>query len=182
LYQLPVLAEGLGDVMLADPDRSQALLHAHLIDGLRRAAAFAPPRLIALGSFPSADADRKARQAGFDAFLPKSCTEQQLIAQIEELSTVRFESAVNGQRTPTPSIMARWPNALADATAREITAAVDLGDIARLFQIADALSANPAAPRADVEKLALMARMFDFDGLRALTERLQERSRAQAGA
>lgn len=37
LSQLPALAEGLGDVMLADTDRSQALLYAHLIDGLRRA-------------------------------------------------------------------------------------------------------------------------------------------------
>ncbi|MGB5202501.1 MAG: hypothetical protein WBN68_03620 [Sedimenticolaceae bacterium] len=123
-----------------------------------------------------------SRRVGFDAFLPKSCTEQQLIAQIEELSTIRFESAVNAQRTPAPSGMAEWPDALAHATAREVTAAVDLGDIARLFEIADALSANPAAPRADVENMALMARMFDFDGLRALSERLRERSRAQAGA
>jgi len=149
---------------------------------MRRAAAFEPPRLIALGSILSADADRKARQAGFDAFLAKSRTEQQLIALIEELSSIRFESAAKCQRTPAPSAMAEWPDALADATAREITAAVDLGDIARLFEVADALSANPAAPRVDVENMALMARMFDFDGLRALSERLQQRSRAQAGA
>ncbi len=155
LSQLPALAEGLGDVMLANPDRSQAALPT--------------PHL-------------SSRQAGFDAFLAKSCTEQKLISMIEHLSTVRFESAVNDQRTPAPSGMADWPDALADATAREITAAVDLGDIARLFEIADALPADPAAPRADVENMALMARMFDFDGLRALSERLQQRSPAEAGA
>ncbi len=89
--------------------------------------------------------------------------------------------AVKSQRTAAPSAMAERPEALANATAREITAAVDLSDMAQLLEVADALSANPAAPPADVENMALMSRMFDFDGLRALSERLQ-RSRAQAGA
>lgn len=95
---------------------------------------------------------------------------------------IPYRSAVKSQSPAVPSATAEWPEALADVTAREITAAVDLGDIARLLEVADALSANPAAPRADVENMALMSRMFDFDGLRALSERLQQRSRAQADA
>jgi hypothetical protein len=95
---------------------------------------------------------------------------------------IPYRSAAKSQSPAVPSATAEWPEALADVTAREITAAVDLGDIARLLEVADALSANPAAPRADVENMALMSRMFDFDGLRALSERLQQRSRAQADA
>ena len=36
LSQVPLLAESLGDLMLADPGQSQTLIYAHLIDGLRR--------------------------------------------------------------------------------------------------------------------------------------------------
>ena len=43
-----------------------------------------------------------------------------------------------------------------------------------LFQLAEELAGDPAAPAAEVENLALMARMFDFDGLRALAGRLQQ--------
>ena len=71
---------------------------------------------------------------------------------------------------PSPST---WPAGLAEATAHKIAIAVDQGDVARLFDLADELATDPSAPRADVENLALMARMFDFDGLRALSKRLQ---------
>ena len=39
LSQVPVLAESLGDLVLVDPEMSQSLLYAHLIDGLRRTPA-----------------------------------------------------------------------------------------------------------------------------------------------
>jgi hypothetical protein len=39
LNQVPVLAESLGDLVVADPAQKQALLYAHLIDGLRRTPA-----------------------------------------------------------------------------------------------------------------------------------------------
>ena len=48
-----------------------------------------------------------------------------------------------------------------------------MGDVANLFQLADELADNPDAPRADVDNMALMARLFDFDGLRQLCNRLQ---------
>ena len=75
-----------------------------------------------------------------------------------------------------------WPADLADATARRIRTAIDLGDIAILFQLAEELAANPAAPHADAEKLALMVRLFDLDGLRRLADRLHNTAASEIDA
>ncbi len=75
-----------------------------------------------------------------------------------------------------------WPAGLANDTVRRIRTAIDLGDIASLFQLAEELAANPDAPQADVEQVALMARLFDFDGLRRLSNRLHRVEPDGAGA
>ncbi len=67
-----------------------------------------------------------------------------------------------------------WPADLANETVRRIRTAIDLGDIASLFQLAEELAVNPAAPHADAEKLAVMARQFDLDGLRRFSDRLHD--------
>ena len=67
-----------------------------------------------------------------------------------------------------------WPPKLANATRRRIRTAIDLGDIASLFQLAEELAANPAAPKTDVEQLAHMAQLFDLDGLRRFSDRLHD--------
>jgi len=144
---------------------------AEIVNELRSSAIFGTPRLVAVSANVFPGAERSARQAGFDAFLAKPFGEQQLLSLISELLQVRFqEKSGDGAIAPEP----QWPAGLAHLTAARIRDAIDLGDVGSLFQLAEELADNPAAPRADVDNMALMARLFDFDGLRSLSERLQE--------
>ena len=139
-----------------------------------RQAAIGAPRLVAVSTGVSPDAERRARQTGFDAFLAKPFSAEQLLAVIDRVLSDRADATPAHVPATTEGTPPRWPQHLADTTARRIRAAVELGDVGSLFQLAEELADNPDAPSADVEVMALMARLFDFDGLRALAERLTQ--------
>jgi signal transduction histidine kinase len=67
-----------------------------------------------------------------------------------------------------------WPADLARHTADRIDAALELGDVASLFQLADELAADPGAPASDVASIAGLAGQFDFEGLRRLALELRQ--------
>ncbi len=69
---------------------------------------------------------------------------------------------------------AAWPRDLARRTADRIDAALVLGDVASLFQLADELAVEPAAPSGDVGAIAGLAGQFDFEGLRRLALELRQ--------
>ena len=105
--------------------------------------------------------------------LQEGMVQQQLLTLISGLLNVRFEARPRpGDTTPPPGPPA-WPADLAHNTAARVQEAIGLGDVGSLFQLAEELTDNPAAPRADVDSMAMMARLFDFDGLRRLCERLE---------
>jgi len=159
----------LCDVRLLDASAAEAA------NELRRHAAFGMPKLVAVSANVYPGVDRSARQAGFDDFLAKPFNEQQLLTLISDLLGVRFEARPGPRvETPPPGPLV-WPTELAHSTASRVRDAVELGDVGSLFQLAEELTDNPAAPRADVDNMAMMARLFDFDGLRQLCDRLQDR-------
>jgi len=141
------------------------------VSTLRHAIAFGSAKLVAVSANVLEDSEQLARQAGFDAFLAKPFSDQQLFGLIERLLDIHFETCPAQQQIPL-ELQPEWPKELAVHTAEKIRAAIELGDIASLFQLAEELAENPDAPPADAENLALMARMFDFDGLRRLSERM----------
>ncbi len=49
-----------------------------------------------------------------------------------------------------------------------------VGDVSSLFQLVEELSNQAEAPVEDVENIARMARVFDFDGLATLAKRLDQ--------
>jgi signal transduction histidine kinase/DNA-binding response OmpR family regulator len=136
-----------------------------------RHAAFGSPKLVAVSASVLPASDQVARDVGFDAFLAKPFSDEQLFGLIDQLLDIRFEIRPEQQQIPF-ELQPEWPSDLAIDTAHKIDAAIDLGDIASLFQLAEELAENPDAPHADAEHLALMARMFDFDGLRKLSGRI----------
>jgi signal transduction histidine kinase/DNA-binding response OmpR family regulator len=131
-----------------------------------RQAALGAPCLVAVSASVFDGAERRARDAGFDDFLPKPFGSAQLFALLERV--------LGEQSGPADRGLSQWPQPLAGSTAQRILAAVELGDAGSLFQLAEELADDPAAPSADVEQMALMARLFDFDGLRALAGRLAQ--------
>ena len=143
------------------------------VSELRRHAVFGSPRLIAVSGNVFAGTDLLAARAGYDAFLAKPFNDAELFDLIEDLLDIRFETLPAVEQLPLDLNSVRWPDELARDTAQRIQAATALGDAGSLFQLAEELAENPSAPRADVENMALMAKLFDFDGLRSLSERLQ---------
>lgn len=158
------------DLLLLDVRQFDAGV-SETVSTLRQAVAFDSPKLVAVSANVFEDPEQRARQAGFDAFLMKPFRDQQLLGLIEHLLDVHFEIVPEQQQIPF-DLQPKWPNELAIDTAQKIHAAIELGDVASLFQLAEDLAENPEAPHADAENLALMARMFDFDGLRRLSERM----------
>jgi len=166
------LREKAFDLVLCDVRLLDARA-AETVDELRRSAAFGRPKLVAVSANVFPGVDRSARQTGYDGFLAKPFNEQQLLTLISGLLNVRFEARPGpGDTTPPPGPLA-WPADLARNTAARVRDAIELGDVGSLFQLAEELTDDPAAPRADVDSLAMMARLFDFDGLRRLCERLE---------
>ena len=142
------------------------------ITDLRRQAAFGEPKVLAISAQVFPGAASMAHQLGFDAFLGIPFSDRQLLDVIGSLLGLRFEPR-GEQRDAPVTARPHWPVVLAQETALRIREAIDMGDVANLFQLADELADNPDAPRADVDNMALMARLFDFDGLRQLCNRLQ---------
>ena len=124
-----------------------------------RNIALRQPLIVALSANAYSNAAEVARQAGFDAFLAKPFSPQQLFRLLGGLlqsDEERIEASKG----------LSWPRALAEETAQRVAAAIDQGDVSRLFQLTEELAENPAIPKADIDSIALMARLFDFDGLR----------------
>jgi len=139
---------------------------------LRHNATFGQPKLIAVSANVFPGADQIAHHSGFDAFLAKPFTDEQLFGLIERLLDIRFDTVPAGEPAAPEDSGPDWPRELAIDTAQRIVDAIDLGDVGSLFQLAEDLAENPAAPPTDVENMALMARLFDFDGLQHLSDRL----------
>ncbi len=150
-----------------DQDRNAAL------EGLRCDGPAQSPKLVAVSDPAFHGAADTARDNGFDAFLIRPLDNEQLIDSIERLLGVRLNHLTPGLTQADPFGRPHWPTELADSTAQRIRAAIDVGDVGSLFQLAEELADNPLAPAADVDDMASMARLFDFDGLRQLSERLQ---------
>ena len=139
---------------------------------LRARAAFGEPKLIAVSAHAFPDRAARVSRAGFDGYLAKPFSDQQTLDMIQALVPVHFvepSSAAVADAAP----IVDWPRKLASVTAERIRKAVEMGDVGSLFQLAEDLAEEPEAPQRDVEEMALMARMFDFDGLRDLSERLR---------
>jgi len=158
------------DVRLPKPDAANTTAE------LRRHAVFGAPKLVAVSANVFPEVERLATQAGFDAFLGKPFSDRQLTELMVHLLDVHFVARASDREPPTSPPDMEWPQALAAGSAQRIHDAINLGDVDSLFQLTDELAGNPLAPRADVDNLALMARLFDFDGLRLLAERLQRAS------
>lgn len=141
------------------------------LDALRDSAAFGPIRVVAVSTNVFPGAEDIAATVGFDGFLSKPFNEEQLFSLITRLLDIRFELRPAQHEMPFDDRPV-WPEPVATDTARRIRAAVELGDVASLFKLADELSENHAVPSVDAENVALMARLFDFDGLRKLSDRL----------
>jgi len=144
-----------------------------------RLIAVGEPRIVAVSATPFPDFARKARQAGFDAFLAKPFDHGQLVTTVAALlcPPEPHDGAAAQLGSQPPPVSADWPQPLALDSAERMRAAIELGDIGSLMQLAEELTDNPAAPRAEVENLALMTRLFDFDGLRQLSERIHPSDR-----
>lgn len=155
------------DVRVPDDVAQEAASELRLI-------ATGEPRIVAVSATPFPNFEGKARQVGFDAFLAKPFDHGQLVTTIAALLHPSEQPGSAAAQIPSlpPQIAAAWPEALAIDSAARMRAAIELGDIGSLIQLAEELSDNPAAPRADVENLALMTRLFDFDGLRQLSQRI----------
>ena len=165
------LGEAAFDLVLLDlrlPDAGAR----QSVTRIRRKAHFGTPKLVAVSTRVFLDAGRHAEQAGFDALLAKPFDDRQLFSLIERLLDVRFESRPLSNENLALAVKP-WPGELAAQTAQRIRAAIDLGDIGNLFQLAEELAEESDAPRDDVDNMALMARVFDFEGLRTMAERLQ---------
>lgn len=163
------LADTALDLVMVDVRLPRQSLAAD-VAMLRDASAFGAPRMVAVSASVSANADQAVLDAGFDGFLGKPFSERELRALLETLVGARFcAREADSQEAAIPP----WPTELAASTAARIESAIAVGDVASLFQLAEDLAEAPEAPQADVERLALMARIFDFDGLRKFTERLR---------
>ena len=153
----------LVDVRLPEPEL------AGIAHTLRKSASFGSPRLVAVSASVVPASDDQVLDAGFDGFLGKPFSERELRALLETLVGAKFVPRETTDPSETP-----WPTGLSTATAEVIDTAIVTGDVATLFQLAEDLADEPGAPQTDVERLALMARSFDFDGLRRLAQRLRE--------
>ena len=167
------LGEKAFDVILLDVRLPNDGL-GRLADEMKQQMAFCHPKLVAVSANVFADSAQQVVAAGFDAFLAKPFSDQQVLSLIEKLSSVRFINTADVCTADSGS--QDWPPALARKTATRILSAVDMGDIGSLFQLAEELADEPGAPQTDVENIALMARMFDFDGLRKLSDHLHAAS------
>ena len=168
---IPRLRERAFDLVLLDarlPDPGAG----ETAGTMRQNIAFGTPKLVAMSANTFPGADQKAREAGFDGFLGKPFTEGQLFGLIGQLLGIRFETGHAGRYPPPDGATQDWPGELAADTANRIVHAIDMGDVGSLFQLAEELADNPGAPAKDVENMALMARLFDFDGLQRLSDRL----------
>jgi signal transduction histidine kinase len=143
------------------------------LGAFRRAAVPGRPKLAAVSANVLPDAERVAETVGFDAFLPKPFDDRQLMKLLQGMRGMPADPGTATIGTPPADPRSPWPDTLATNTAKRIRDAVDVGDVGSLFQLAEELADDPGAPDADVEDMALMARMFDFDGLRQLAARLQ---------
>ena len=142
------------------------------LQGLRSSAAFEPLKVaVSTNVFPGVE--DMAATAGFDGFLGKPFSEEQLFGLITRLLDMPFEARPAQHEIPFDAHPA-WPEHLAVDTAGRIREAIELGDVSSLFQLAEELGENRAVPSVDAENMALMTRMFDFDGLLKMSERLQE--------
>ncbi len=160
------------DLVLLDLPRPPAEAANTLIE-FRRAAASSMSKMVAVSANVLPDTERLATIAGFDAFLAKPFGDRQLMDLLQRLLGVAVETRPRITGQPAETAGPDWPDTLAVDTAKRIHEAIDVGDVGSLFQLAEELAGNPSAPDADVENVALMARMFDFEGLRRLAERLQ---------
>jgi signal transduction histidine kinase/CheY-like chemotaxis protein len=152
------------DIRLPDAQAGEFSSEIHL-------TAAGTPKLVAVSGDVFADSQAQARAAGFDAFLAKPFSDEQLLAVVNALLDLAGP-APSAADAPPPSSR-DWPHELAHSTAQRLRAAVELGDVASLFQLAEELGDNPTAPACDVDQLAMMARLFDFDGLQRMAEQLE---------
>ena len=165
------LREKAFDLILLDvrmPDAGNAAAQ------LRAGTAQGTPKLVAMSASVFRDVEHLAAQSGFDAFLGKPFSDRQLFDLIAALLGVRFEAIPLTKPAPATTPTTPWPHQLADVTARRIRDAVTVGDVSSLFQLVEELSNQAEAPVEDVENIARMARVFDFDGLATLAKRLDQ--------
>ena len=149
------------DIRLPDEAAGELASEIHL-------TAAGTPKLVAVGRDVLSDSDAQARRAGFDAFLAKPLSEDQLYPMMERLLELLSPEPAPDAPRSTPA----WPLELARSTARRLREAVEVGDVASLFELAEELGDNPTAPAPDVDQLAMMTRLFDFDGLQRMAEQL----------
>lgn len=152
------------DIRLPDEQLGELSSEIHL-------TAAGTPKLVAISGDVFADSPAQARAAGFDAFLAKPFSDDQLFAVVNALLDLPGPAPPAADSAlPTPR---DWPHELARSTAERLRAAVEVGDVASLFQLAEELGDNPTAPASEVDQLAMMARLFDFDGLQRMAEQLE---------
>lgn len=170
------LREKAYDLLLIDVRLPNAELAA-ITTELRCGETGGRPALVAVSANVFDDTRQQVEMAGFDGFLAKPFSALEVAELIRSSTSVHL---IGGPAEEKPD-GATWPPSLARSTSVRIRQAVEMGDIGSLFQLAEDLADEPGAPQTDVEHMALMARMFDFDGLRHLSERLQPRREGNTG-
>jgi CheY-like chemotaxis protein len=117
--------------------------------------------------------------AGFDAFVQKPSTEQEL------LTAVLGEARQSGAARPRDATrrflrLGDWPERDRVAAANILLDAVGVGDIDRLLQCAEGLRHLSAVPAQDALLLQRLVAAFDFDGIRHFAEELRNGGAATA--
>lgn len=110
----------------------------------------------------------QALASGFDDFIGKPLHAGELLQMLQRHLGVRYiDDAADTAVTAMPAIA---PD-LAAALCERIAQALELGDMGQLAQLGDSIE---DVPEAVAERIASLARRFDFDGLQALCEQLHE--------
>jgi signal transduction histidine kinase/CheY-like chemotaxis protein len=139
---------------------------------IREASTNPELRLVGSSRDVSDQATHLLEDAGFDAFLQKPYTEQELLtAVLGEQPPGAIRKPLDAMRRFLP--LAHWPEAYREAAAEAINEAVGVGDVDRLIQTAERLRGKAEAPVRDVLMLQRLIAGFDFDGIRGFAEELK---------
>jgi CheY-like chemotaxis protein/anti-sigma regulatory factor (Ser/Thr protein kinase) len=123
--------------------------------------------VIAVSASAFGDVREAARRAGCADFIPKPIRADVLFAKLQPHLSVRFESARSGRAGVDDSSDVLLPLPIAD----ELRDALAVGDVTNLERVARELAGMPGGA-ALAARIGTLTRAFDFEGLRALAERL----------
>jgi PAS domain S-box-containing protein len=131
--------------------------------------------VIAVSASAFGDVREAARRAGCADFIPKPIRADVLFAKLQQHLGVRFESARVGRSGVDDESDVLLSTPMADA----LRDAIAVGDVTTLERVARELAGMPGGA-ALAARIGMLTRAFDFEGLRALAERLPKEAVSHA--